>query len=510
VVGYGPPLRELTTAFCSSAASIRLTGKPYAQGPFFRSFPLTYLGGVEPAQELATSRQFVNVQIPVADVRSLLLEKTGQLVRPSWPDPVADYEFVRRIGSIADLKADVWRRRPAGLLGLRGERSYCDAAKLVRLIPESGHSEFALKVVHRRLFCSGVTWRFDLGMTAWRTGEPGAVSVLAQEVLGRRFTADGAEFALADIGVRVAAALLRNTTSRDRVGALPNWWVTSGRPLVLVDEYVHRMRGIRAGVVASRVGNRNIPTLLVQHGWHPENQSRIMRRALWRAYQELETLRQVVRQWRAHPDRFSPEHLRDYLAPQLKLLSRPKRDRLDQPTLFSIVGQVDGLKSSDLLELAEELRGQSKGITRSLNAVIASLSAREHEYMPMPVTNNYLLVRGGIRVHGDSFRFQGNASGVFGSNNSVENSTFNNVNSEVSAELQNVLDALAAIEEKLTHDDRATVEEALDELQTSAGDPSRMKRALSKIAGVATLAGDVGAPVVEAVRKLLSALGIGS
>lgn len=466
---------------------------------------------MDPAQELATSRQFVNVQIPVADVRWLLSRETGQLVRPSWPDPIADQEFVRRIGTIADLE-EYRRRRTAAFVGLRGERSYCVASKLVRPMRDTSDSDLVLKIIHRRLFCTGVAWRFDLGLTARRlaTGDSLTVDALAREVLARRFTTGGAQFELADIGVRVAANLLKNTTAQEH-GASPNWWVTSGCPLVLVDEHVAHLRRIRASMVATRVGNRNIPTLLVQHGEdHTVDQSRKLRGALWRAYQELETLRQVVRQWRSHAEEFSPQRLRDYLAPQLKLLSRPKRDRLDQPTLFSIVSQVDGLSGSDLLELAEELRGQSKGIARSLAAVIAALSVREREYVPMPVTNNYLLLRGGIRVQGDSFRFHGNASGVFGSNSRVENSTFNSVNSKVSEELQNLLDALAALQEKLPYEDRWAVDDALEELETSTGDAGRMKTALSKIAGVATLAGDVGAPVVEAVRKLLSALGIGS
>jgi hypothetical protein len=114
---------------------------------------------VEPAQELATSRQFVNVQIPVADVRRLLSRETGQLVRPSWPNPIADQEFVRGIGTIADLEGYGWT---AALPGLRGERSYCVASKLARPMRDTSDSDLVLKIMHRRLFCTGVAWRFDL------------------------------------------------------------------------------------------------------------------------------------------------------------------------------------------------------------------------------------------------------------------------------------------------------------------------------------------------------------
>jgi hypothetical protein len=40
-------------------------------------------------------------------------------------------------------------------------------------------------------------------------------------------------------------------------------------------------------------------------------------------------------------------------------------------------------------------------------------------------------------------------------------------------------------------------------------DHGSLRRALSSIAGIATIVGEVGVPVIEAVRKVITALGVG-
>jgi len=455
----------------------------------------------------------VNVQIPVADVRPLLARETGRLARPSWPDPVADHEFVRSTGSIVDLRRLSRTQRPGDILGWYGERSYCDASKMVRVAGPPDTANPHLRVIHRRLFCAGVAWRFDLGITSrWSQTEAAqTVSALSSMILRQRISINDSRLALADAGSRIAADLLKNTTaiSYAELNTSPSWWMTSGRPLVLIDEYVEELDSVRANVSTLRVGNRNLPTLLVQHGASNSIvQSRRLRSALWRAHQELETLRNIVRQWRSYAELFSPQRLRDYLAPQLRLLSRPRRDLLDQPSLFALVGQIDGLDGSDLLELANELRGQSKGIARSLETVATAVGTRGPTHVPPSVTHNYLLFRGGLRSYGDSFHFSERASGVFGQNSQVSDSKFNTGDYEISTALQEMLAELAKFRSKLREKNRGVVEYSMGELQTARGDPGKIRSALTKIAGIAALVGEVGVPVIEAARKLLSAMGL--
>ncbi|MFC8824962.1 hypothetical protein ACFT9I_06340 [Streptomyces sp. NPDC057137] len=53
--------------------------------------------------------------------------------------------------------------------------------------------------------------------------------------------------------------------------------------------------------------------------------------------------------------------------------------------------------------------------------------------------------------------------------------------------------------------DRAVIDESLNELTAGDGDEGRFRRALAGIAGVATMVGGVGVPVVEAVQRVAAA-----
>jgi hypothetical protein len=70
-----------------------------------------------------------------------------------------------------------------------------------------------------------------------------------------------------------------------------------------------------------------------------------------------------------------------------------------------------------------------------------------------------------------------------------------------------LLRALQALRQQVSPADRQAIDEQLSVI--SAGpdqDPGTLRRALSSVAGIATVVGQVGAPVVEAVRKVMSAL----
>jgi hypothetical protein len=71
-----------------------------------------------------------------------------------------------------------------------------------------------------------------------------------------------------------------------------------------------------------------------------------------------------------------------------------------------------------------------------------------------------------------------------------------------SPEFEELLRAIEALRPHLGGGDRAEVDTAVEEL-AAAPSESRTRTVLSRIAGIATLVGEVGAPVVGAVRALL-------
>jgi hypothetical protein len=75
------------------------------------------------------------------------------------------------------------------------------------------------------------------------------------------------------------------------------------------------------------------------------------------------------------------------------------------------------------------------------------------------------------------------------------------------AALRELLDAVQALRSQVSGTDREVVDESLATLRTPRPEPARLRRALGAVSGVAMMVGQVGAPVVEAVRKVMTALG---
>lgn len=71
-----------------------------------------------------------------------------------------------------------------------------------------------------------------------------------------------------------------------------------------------------------------------------------------------------------------------------------------------------------------------------------------------------------------------------------------------------MLTAVAALRPQLSDTDRTEIDQALSDLgPTGAAAPGKLRTALTRIAGIATFAGQTGAPVIEAVRKVIAAFG---
>lgn len=80
---------------------------------------------------------------------------------------------------------------------------------------------------------------------------------------------------------------------------------------------------------------------------------------------------------------------------------------------------------------------------------------------------------------------------------------------DVQASLQQLATAVRAIRSQLGDVDRAEVDTSLDTVRRhDSVEPGSVRRALASIAGVATVVGQVGAPVIVAVRQVMAALGV--
>jgi hypothetical protein len=66
-----------------------------------------------------------------------------------------------------------------------------------------------------------------------------------------------------------------------------------------------------------------------------------------------------------------------------------------------------------------------------------------------------------------------------------------------------MLQAIEILRAQVSPDDRQVIDDSLQTINSTNGtSPGTMRRALTAIAGVATMVGQVGVPVVEAVRRV--------
>ncbi|WP_416975254.1 hypothetical protein [Streptomyces sp. 4F14] len=72
------------------------------------------------------------------------------------------------------------------------------------------------------------------------------------------------------------------------------------------------------------------------------------------------------------------------------------------------------------------------------------------------------------------------------------------------AEFRDMLLAVRALRDQVAPADRQTIDESLRIVGDGAGvEPGALRRALTAVLGVAVVVGEVGVPVVEAVRRVL-------
>ncbi|GAB2763766.1 hypothetical protein [Streptomyces bullii] len=77
------------------------------------------------------------------------------------------------------------------------------------------------------------------------------------------------------------------------------------------------------------------------------------------------------------------------------------------------------------------------------------------------------------------------------------------------AALEQMISAALALRDRVSTDDQQVIDTALDVIRDGgAADPGRLRQALAGIAGIAALVGEVGAPVLGAVRTLTQAVGL--
>lgn len=112
-------------------------------------------------------------------------------------------------------------------------------------------------------------------------------------------------------------------------------------------------------------------------------------------------------------------------------------------------------------------------------------------------------------MSGNSYNISGDSVVQFGGRNNI-GKIVNQAPADPSAALEEVIRLAEALRGQVPPSDAQVIDESVGVLRYGdASDHNTLRQALGNIAGIAALVGQVGAPVIEAVRSVLSALGIG-
>ncbi|MFD7323995.1 hypothetical protein ACFV9D_23310 [Streptomyces sp. NPDC059875] len=102
---------------------------------------------------------------------------------------------------------------------------------------------------------------------------------------------------------------------------------------------------------------------------------------------------------------------------------------------------------------------------------------------------------------GDNFQ-------VYGTNNTGKIGQQYNAPQDPQAALQELVNLVLALRARVPEGDREVLEASLDTLTEDAPEPGAFRRALGGISGVAALVGEVGAPVAQAVTRVMQLFGV--
>jgi hypothetical protein len=481
-------------------------------------------------------REFAVVQFPIADLRALAPGPAQRLHKPSWPDPIAGAEFVRGVGSVRD--------RPRGTIrDWSGERSFCDAAGLLRFpkphVRRSSHlaalgfsendSEFRVIPRYRRLYSDGLSARIDVAFTSlW--GHMGLrfprrfARRTDREILSVPVTLpwrNGGVFPLGSVCRQLARRFAEMTTPHGREVRYD--LVEAGTPMLLTEWHTDKglprnclpSAGVHFLCQPALFQNRRMPSWSVAFYPHCDgNRARQVRGNLWRLHTERESLRSAIRTWRRDEESLDPRRLGDYLAGRLTILNREWKAGVQQAPVLDIAQQIESLAPPDVIDdLRRELRRQSLGILRSLDRLVEKTTGHDYATPVHPRLKIHVENGGHITMSaGDTYNLHGGAFGsAFGPNSHAHNRDFT-VTPISAEELRQLSDRVAELTGHLPGDQQQELAQAHDELvqATNAGDqnPRRIHAAAERLMRFATTVGTVGVPLLEAVTKLLEATGL--
>lgn len=502
----------------------------------------------------------VAIQIPFTDCRPFLEKDAGLLYSPNWADPDPGTDFIRHFGVMRP-------RLQGGIREWPGEGKFCKLARAIRFAP--GLKVFKVKTskdvvlefscAFRRFMADGrfaddkfvgsVASRLEIGLRCRRTRrslphlDGRAVIEIIEQALNTtvRLPRDQSNQArpLSAIGSELAALYLEATTRRIvfKVKRPEVWFFKPAAPLVIV-EYRPDHDVVEMPLHARAIPGFETTGIDVSHTWIPvgalrcgvwllgcragefsKESLRRLRLNLFRLHSERESIKQILRlmgQKKIQIERgqAASERFQFYLSQSLSLLSRERRDGIQQSAMLEAAQNSEDLVTEgEATTLKQQLHFIRGNLRHNLNTfaeaggVKLQIFAEQFTYKHVEneIMNSQTITISGSTINGN---FAPVAAGI------IQKSFNNAAGSDTKPEIKAVLEALhKAVAEMCKSLPAEKQERAASDLQVLsneavAKEPRRRWYELSAsgLLEAAEAVGQVAAPVATAVKTLLGLL----
>lgn len=317
----------------------------------------SYIGTATPRR---TVRSFVVVQIPLLDTRSIARSDRMRLLRPDWPDPQPESEFVRSAGVVR-------RRRAGPIYGWDGEIAFCEATRLIKFPGSLTTDTHTFSVVYRRLFGFEYGYRLEIGFVAYsspmRNWKDLCKTALRIPVVVNGSSPTELQNVGPDISRQLAILTTRKSTRLDF--SEPD--LLCGVPAIRVETNGGRKR-LEAATASNQIPCFRFVGL--------DGSERKLRGALWRLHTELELIRCLNRLIRKDAGTVDSVKALDLVSELTSHLALERREGLNQPPLVALATTFGAVGLRDLTSLADAIRHQSLGLARRLE-IAAERAARD-------------------------------------------------------------------------------------------------------------------------------------
>lgn len=513
-------------------------------------------------------------QFPFADIRRFIGGDHYRLAIPAFPFGQPGRDFIRSTGQIKSRRRGTPRVWPE-------DGTYCDAKSAIRLLGISGQGHGqqhslpdtwwldSVRCAFRRYYFDGCcNARIEVGLAStfelfpwsdqfwWTNATTRRVSAarFVQTLLDipvrvphivERTTTDGksdkrrqdVQTRLADAGRPLGKHLLAATTSiLPQAIATQDWWISPGRPLILVEYDASLKPDLPPGRPVRQLEDDGIflHHSRVEHGatsvgaWfvgldqdRDRAKLRELRLHLLRLHAELQSMMGVLRAARAgklptEPGTEAFDELQRFLNHALRLLQSRSRHALPQSALLdAALDAVDAMPEAETALLMHELSGARRQVLAKVEAY--NELTRNRQTISVFTGGGPMIHEGDLTKH-YSIDVGGDFTGVIGEQNTVQDS-LNRVEQAVGPDelkdaLKELTFAAAALYQNAPDELRDSVESVPRDVATFRDEAlaQEPRRAILEAVGeglrkTAEVVGDLGKPVIQLVATISRMIG---